>query len=288
METKRGKKGLKRNKERRLGKNTGSLKENVRKASWRWGRHAPSHNSRDINFSTLSLLAPPSLFPSSHLLRRCTWPLHFLSPHFLPFTLSFPHHHFSFSLFAPRRAPPSSLSFLSIWIVLFLLCVFLNLSLLSAIPLNLNFPSSLLWNALHFHTPIPPLHSLLWRGGGCLIVSWPGMSGVWPKRVRTRGKEMWSGWTERPYGGSLSEQLHALRHGDTTRPRVKEGIDPPSTAWWASQRFPWRIDIIPKADHMNEGMMCVGAWVCESRRVSKEDLMEHQRCDAQHYRNTRL
>lgn len=25
--------------------------------------------------------------------------------------------------------------------------------------------------------------------------------------------------------------------------------------------------------------MCVGAWVCESRRVSKEDLMGHQRCD---------
>lgn len=107
------------------------------------------------------------------------------------------------------------------------------------------------------------------------------MSGVWPKRVRTTGKEMWSGRTERPYGGSLSERLHALRHGDTTWPRVKEWIDPPppSPAWWASRRFPWRIDIIPKADHMNEGMMCVGAWVCESRRVSKEDLMGHQRCD---------
>lgn len=38
---------------------------------------------------------------------------------------------------------------------------------------------------------------------------------------------MWSGRTERPYGGSLSERLHALRHGDTTWPRVKEWIDPP-------------------------------------------------------------
>lgn len=90
-------------------KNTGSL--NVEK---RPGirTDTPHHTTVKTLTSLPSLFPPaitlsPSYFPSFHLLCLCTWPLHFLSLHFLSFTPLFPSLIISLpSLFAPSYPPP--------------------------------------------------------------------------------------------------------------------------------------------------------------------------------------
>lgn len=59
------------------------------KAGWHWNRHAPSHNGRDINFSTLSVSPLPSLFLSLPLsFPPSALPLHLASSRSLtPFPL---------------------------------------------------------------------------------------------------------------------------------------------------------------------------------------------------------
>lgn len=105
-----------------------------RKAAWHWNKHAPSHNSRDINFSTLSV-SPPllSLFPSLFSFSPSALPLHLASS--LPLT-PFPSFYSFFtsllsSLFAQSYPPPLPLCPFCNSIVLSPLCVFGNLFLLS-------------------------------------------------------------------------------------------------------------------------------------------------------------
>lgn len=107
-----------------------------RKASWHWNRHAPSHNGRDINFSALCFpLCHHSFSPSLSSFSPSALTLHLASslsltpfPPFYSFSLL--SHHF-FLLTLPDLTLVLFLSLLFCrWIVLFLLCVFLNLSLL--------------------------------------------------------------------------------------------------------------------------------------------------------------
>lgn len=129
----------------RLEKRTGRKKKKkekhgvfkCRKAAWHQNRHAPSHNSQDINFSTLSV--PPRHHSLSLLFSflPSALPLHLASslsltsfPLFYSF-IPFSHHFSSFSVCTILSSSSSSPSFLCNWIVLSLLCVFLNLSLFS-------------------------------------------------------------------------------------------------------------------------------------------------------------
>lgn len=130
---------------------TGSLNEFIEKRPG-IGTDTPHHTTVEtltsplsVFLSAITLSLPPSP-PSLHLLRRCTWPLHFLSLHFLPFTpfLS-PLSSFLFLLTLPDLTLVLFLSLLFCrWIVLFLLCVFLNLSLLPWQRLRLCY-----WSLLH-------------------------------------------------------------------------------------------------------------------------------------------
>lgn len=87
----RDKKGEAWKEKERRRKNTGSLNEYVEKRPG-IGTDTPHHTTVETLTSPLSLFPPchhsfsPSLFPSFHLLCHCTWPLHFLSLHFLSFT----------------------------------------------------------------------------------------------------------------------------------------------------------------------------------------------------------
>lgn len=138
---------------------TGSLNEFIEKRPG-IGTDTPHHTTVEtltsplcVSLSAITLSLPPSP-PSLHLLWRCTWPLHFLSLHFLPFTpfLS-PLSSFLFLLTLPDLTLVLFLSLLFCrWIVLFLLCVFLNLSLLSTA-----FASLLLEP---FTSPFPPSSSV--------------------------------------------------------------------------------------------------------------------------------
>ena len=113
----------------------------------------------------------------------------------------------------------------------------------------------------------PPPHSshYLRRVGFCLSVgpAWvepgPRESGPQEKRCGAVG-----------HSGHLAAQWESdSTHPDreTQRgPRVKEWLCPVRPLW-ARWRFPWRIDIIPQAEHMNEWMMCVrgvGVWFKKS------------------------
>lgn len=109
------------------------------KAGWHWNRHAPSHNGRDINFSTLSVSPLPSLFLSLPLsFPPSALPLHLASsrsltpfPLFHSFSLLRSSFLFLFCLHHPTLLFLPAF-FFCYWIVLSLLSVFLNLSLLSA------------------------------------------------------------------------------------------------------------------------------------------------------------
>lgn len=80
-------------KEEKTGRRAEFFKWVCRKAAWQWNRHAPSHNSRDINFSTLLFSRLPSLFSSLPLsFSPSALPLHLASsrsltpfPPLLPF-----------------------------------------------------------------------------------------------------------------------------------------------------------------------------------------------------------
>lgn len=120
----RWKRKLEKRKRRRLGENR-VFKWVCRKAVWHWNRHAPSHNSRDINFSTPLFSRPPSLFSSLPLsFSPSALLLHLASslsltpfPPLLLFFFSFPLLSSFLFLFTP--------SYPCNWIVLSLLNLFL-------------------------------------------------------------------------------------------------------------------------------------------------------------------
>ena len=129
------------------------------KAGWHWNRHAPSHNGRDINFSTLSVSPLPSLFLSLPLsFPPSALPLHLASsrsltpfPLFHSFSLLRSSFLFLFCLHHPTLLFLPALFLFCDWIVLSLFCVSSSICLFS--PHLTAFPSLLT-------SPSPPSFSL--------------------------------------------------------------------------------------------------------------------------------
>lgn len=207
-------------------KGGGVFKWVCRKAAWHWNRHAPSHNSRDINFSTLCLSPLPSLFLS--------FLLFFLSICSATAPGLFTFSHSISSLLLPFLIVPSSsssLPFSNYGTKDYLSC-FNPSSLFSSLYHDC-------WNLLLAFIDLPFPHSSPIWGGGSLSVSlcWPCMSGpclgtesqdhrVTLLKKNLKGSESVAIWQ------SIERTAPCAQTGTHNTDTQCEGMDCVPRGWW--------------------------------------------------------